>query len=90
MLRPQDNSTRETKRLDGRWSFRFDADDVGLVERWHDAPLADARAMAVPASYNDVFTTKAERDHVGPVWYQREVSCPEGGVGSASPCTSSR
>lgn len=78
MLRPKDNHTRETKRLDGRWLFRFDPDDVGLDERWQSQPLANARQMAVPASYNDIFTSKAERDHVGPVWYQRTVVVPRG------------
>ena len=78
MLRPQDNRTRESKRLDGRWSFRFDQNDVGRTERWYATPLADAREMAVPSSYNDIFTTQAEREHVGAVWYQRDVFVPRG------------
>jgi beta-glucuronidase len=32
--------------------------------------------MAVPASYNDLVTDAAEREHVGDVWYQREVWVP--------------
>jgi len=32
--------------------------------------------MAVPASYNDLVTEAAEREHVGDVWYQREVRVP--------------
>ena len=32
--------------------------------------------MAVPASYNDLVTEAAERDHVGDVWYQRDVRVP--------------
>jgi beta-glucuronidase len=34
--------------------------------------------MGVPASYNDVFPDKAIRDHVGYVWYQRDVRVPRG------------
>lgn len=32
--------------------------------------------MAVPASYNDVFTDLASREFVGAVWYQTEVRVP--------------
>ena len=32
--------------------------------------------MAVPASYNDLVTEAAEREHVGDVWYQRDVWIP--------------
>jgi hypothetical protein len=31
MLRPQDSSTREKKRLDGLWSFRLDPDPAAGV-----------------------------------------------------------
>lgn len=78
MLRPQDNQTRECKRLDGRWSFCFDPANAGVTERWFDGPLVGGRQMAVPSSYNDIFTTLAEREHVGAVWYQREVVVPRG------------
>jgi hypothetical protein len=54
MLRPQDTATRERKALDGLWEFRLDVDGVGRAERWYAGPLADARDMAVPASYNDL------------------------------------
>jgi len=54
MLRPQDTATRERKALDGLWKFRVDLDGVGRAERWFAQPLADARDMAVPASYNDL------------------------------------
>ena len=32
--------------------------------------------MPVPASYNDLVTDPAEREHVGDVWYQRDVWVP--------------
>jgi beta-glucuronidase len=32
--------------------------------------------MAVPASYNDLVTEAAEREHVGDVWYQRDIRVP--------------
>ena len=54
MLRPQDTATRETKRLDGRWAFALDPEGVGRSEGWFAGPLRDARAMPVPASFNDI------------------------------------
>lgn len=76
MLRPQDNGIRETKSLDGIWSFVTDPQGVGRDERWWSAPLADTRTIAVPASYNDLFTDRDVHDHVGEVWYQRTIHPP--------------
>ena len=81
MLRPIDTPTRDRRCLDGLWSFRFDPDDAGIDGRWYAAPLVDARQMAVPASYNDVFTELTEREYVGAVWYQTEVRVPAGWAG---------
>ena len=44
-------------------------------------PLETGLEMGVPASYNDVFPDKAVRDHVGYVWYQRDVRVPRGWAG---------
>lgn len=81
MLRPQDTATRERTRLDGLWRFAFDPEDIGQQEAWYAGPLPAARAMAVPASYNDLFTARAEREHIGGVWYQRIVRIPRGYAG---------
>jgi len=76
MLAPRDSRSRECRRLDGLWRFRFDPGGAGTAGRWWQAPLRDAREMAVPASYNDLVTDAAEREHVGDVWYQREAWVP--------------
>jgi len=34
------------------------------------------RPVAVPSSFNDLFTDPALRDHVGPVWYRRKFFVP--------------
>lgn len=78
MLRPQDNERREARRLDGLWRFRVDTDEVGRTERWWSTPLAHARTMPVPASYNDVLVDRRVHDHVGDVWYQRDIRVPRG------------
>ncbi|MBX9243893.1 beta-glucuronidase [Actinotalea ferrariae] len=78
MLRPQDTTTRERKALDGIWDFRLDAAGEGRAAGWFAAPLADATAMPVPASYNDVLADAAVRDHVGDAWYQTTVRVPRG------------
>ncbi len=81
MLRPKDTATRERKSLDGLWEFRLDPDGVGRTEEWWRSPLVDARAMPVPASYNDIVPDAAVRDHIGDAWYQTSVRVPRGWAG---------
>jgi beta-glucuronidase len=81
MLRPQDTATRERKRLDGLWRFALDPGAAGRGERWWAAPLAGAREMPVPASYNDIYPDAALRDHVGDAWYQTLARVPAGWAG---------
>jgi beta-glucuronidase len=76
VLRPQESPSREIVGLDGLWSFVLDPGDRGRTEEWWRGPLPDAVEMPVPASFNDVPATKDARDHVGDVWYQREVRVP--------------
>ena len=78
MLRPQDSATRQTVRLDGLW--RFAIDDPGVPAPW-SGPLDTDLEAPVPASYNDLFTDPAIRNHVGWVWYQRTVRVPRGWSG---------
>jgi beta-glucuronidase len=78
MLRPLDTSTRETKRLDGIWSFAADPGGVGRAKGWWRGPLRQARRMPVPSSFNDVPVDPQLHDHVGDVWYQREIFIPRG------------
>ncbi len=85
MLTPRESSSREYLRLDGLWRFRFDtgaeAAGAGTVQEWWRAPLTGGREMPVPASYNDLVTDPAEREHVGDVWYQRDVVVPASWAG---------
>lgn len=82
MLRPQDNDIRECKRLDGMWDFRADGAGDGRREEWWRAPLAESRPMAVPSAFDDIPVEESLRDHVGDVWYQREVLIPRGWDGT--------
>ena len=81
MLRPQDTATRERKPLTGLWRFRLDGAGEGRSAEWFKRPLADAREMAVPASFNDIAADGAVRDHIGDVWYQTTVRVPRGWYG---------
>ena len=81
MLRPQDTATRERRRLDGLWRFALDPGAAGRRERWWEGPLAGAREMPVPASYNDIYPDAALRDHVGDAWYQTLARVPAGWAG---------
>jgi len=81
MLTPRDSRSRDCRRLDGVWRFRFDPGGEGARQGWWRGPLPGAREMAVPASYNDLVTDAAEREHVGDVWYQRDVWVPAAWAG---------
>jgi beta-glucuronidase len=72
MLKPRSTPTRELVNLDGLWRFALDGGP---------GPLDTTLEAAVPASYNDLFTDSAIRDHVGWVWYQRNVRVPRGWAG---------
>jgi beta-glucuronidase len=82
MLRPRETATREHKSLDGLWRFALDADGRGRQEGWWKQPLADAREIPVPASFNDVFASAEVHDHVGDVWYQTLARVPAGWRGA--------
>jgi beta-glucuronidase len=81
MLRPQDTATRERKNLNGLWQFALDPNGQGRTDRWFANPLAEAREMAVPASFNDIAADAAVRDYFGDVWYQRTAWVPRGWQG---------
>jgi beta-glucuronidase len=75
MLSPRESRSREIVTLDGLWSFALDTE--AEADPWM-RELPTSRQVPVPASYNDVFVDPAIRDHVGVVWYQREVRIPAG------------
>ena len=77
MLYPIENKVREVKNLNGIWNFKIDTDNVGIEEKWYEKPLTDTVPMAVPASYNDLFTDQESKEHVGNVWYEREFIIPD-------------
>jgi beta-glucuronidase len=81
MLRPQDSTTRERRSLDGIWSFAVDTDGRGRTDGWWRNRLPGAGEMPVPASYNDITTDPAVRNHIGDVWYQTTVRVPRGWAG---------
>lgn len=78
MLTPIDSETRERRSLDGLWRFVCDHDGDGEARGWPRTALPGAEVMPVPASWNDLVQDAAVRDHVGAVWYQREVWVPRG------------
>ncbi|MGJ0389399.1 beta-glucuronidase [Microbacterium sp. CGR1] len=78
MLKPIATATRDLVKLDGVWKFGIDS---RLPEEPWLAGLDTPLEAAVPASYNDLFTDPAIRDHVGWVYYQRSVQVPRGWAG---------
>jgi beta-glucuronidase len=81
MLKPQSSSTRELVNIDGLWDFKVDFKDEGHAQQWWQKSLDTDLDIAVPSSYNDIFTDISIREHVGWVWYQRNVFIPKGWAG---------
>ncbi len=77
MLYPIENKVREVKNLCGIWNFKVDVENVGIQEKWFEKPLTDTVPMAVPASYNDLFTDEKIKEHVGYVWYETDFIIPD-------------
>ncbi|XP_063983304.1 beta-glucuronidase [Diachasmimorpha longicaudata] len=82
MLYPRESESREVKSLDGLWDFAISPSDDYLSEvhhEWYQDDLsksAPVMQMPVPSSYNDITTSKALRDHIGGVWYERKFFVP--------------
>ena len=76
-LKPQHTLTRELVSLDGLWSFALASGPNDTAQPW-TGPLPKGLECPVPASYNDIFADREIRDHVGWVYYQREVIVPRG------------
>ncbi|WP_105615683.1 beta-glucuronidase [Vallitalea okinawensis] len=74
-LYPVNSSTRRVIDISGIWKFKIDANNEGRDHGWKDG-LCDNTLMAVPSSYNDIFTDKSIREHVGDVWYETEIFVP--------------
>ena len=78
MLSTRTTPTRDVVGLDGLWRFAL---DTTAGERPWESPLQTSLEAPVPASYNDLFVDPTIRDHVGVVWYQRDVRVPRGWAG---------
>jgi beta-glucuronidase len=78
MLKPKPTPTRDLVNLDGVWRFAIDSRVDG--EPWKGLLVTPLEA-AVPSSYNDLYTDSEIRDHVGWVYYQRQVRVPRGWAG---------
>jgi beta-glucuronidase len=76
-LKPQSTSTRELVNLDGVWKFALASSTNTTTQPW-TAPLPKGLECPFPASYNDIFVSREIRDHVGWVYYQRDVLVPRG------------
>jgi len=80
MLKPISTSTRELINIDGLWDFKVDFNDEGHANKWWSKKLDTQLDIAVPSSYNDIFTDTKIREHVGWVWYQRTAFIPKGWI----------
>ncbi|KFZ08910.1 hypothetical protein V501_05777 [Pseudogymnoascus sp. VKM F-4519 (FW-2642)] len=80
MLKPQRSLSRDLVNLDGLWKFSVATSPNSTAQPW-TGPLVTDLECPVPASYNDIFVDRAIHDHVGWVYYQRDVIVPKGWSG---------
>ena len=71
MLYPRSNKYRDVYTLNGIWRFKIVDDDYVPT-----APAKDCSLMAVPASYNDIVTDRAAKEHVGKILYETTFTVP--------------
>ncbi|HWZ20255.1 MAG TPA: beta-glucuronidase [Ktedonobacteraceae bacterium] len=76
MLYPIMTASRELIDLGGIWEFKLDH-GTGFAEEWFRQPLQEMIPMPVPASFNDLYEGTEIRDHIGWVWYEREIVIPD-------------
>jgi beta-glucuronidase len=76
-LKPQRTASRELVNLDGLWKFSLASGPNDTAQPW-TAPLPKGLECPVPASYNDIFVDPEIHNHVGWVYYQRDVIVPKG------------
>lgn len=76
MLKPQESPTRQLVCLDGIWNFALAVkQNIEDEKAWIKA-ISPRLQVPVPSSYNDIFVDASVRDHVGWVYYQRQVVVP--------------
>ncbi|WP_178945997.1 beta-glucuronidase [Kocuria sp. TGY1127_2] len=78
MLRPQDTSTRQRVSLDGLFDFAVDWHHDSFEKGWAQQFPKQGLKAPVPGSFNDLYADSAIREHVGWVWYSRDVRVPRG------------
>lgn len=71
MLYPQRTSTRDLFELNGIWDFARELDQGDYANGF-----IPEKQVAVPSSYNDLFTEEEFRMHHDGVWYARKVTMP--------------
>jgi beta-glucuronidase len=82
MLYPYPSRTRTVVDLSGIWNVNFDLRNEGLKKNWHRRVPKD-REVAVPSSFNDLYTELEIHNHMGAVWYSREFVVPAQWQGKA-------
>ncbi|SDJ37329.1 beta-glucuronidase [Salimicrobium halophilum] len=75
MLYPTITPTRNVIELSGIWNFKLDNGETDPVLS-AQKKLTNSSPMAVPASYNDIGVVKEIKEHIGFVWYEKEIYVP--------------
>jgi len=77
--KPRASATRRITDLSGIWYLAFEEKGGNSVGPARERIPADTQPIAVPASFNDQVVNRLRRNHVGSVWYYRELWVPKTG-----------
>ena len=61
--------------LNGHWSFRFDTENTGEKEAWHEGAVDFPDRILVPFSWGSTLSGVEDRGDIG--WYKREILIPD-------------
>ncbi len=66
------NSSSEYINLNGKWDFKFDTNNVGIIEQWQKGNITNNWiSIKVPSTYNITFSNKYF--YFGYAWYKKKV-----------------
>lgn len=61
--------------LNGEWDFRFDAENMGLTEKWNNRPVGFNQKINVPFPWGS--NLSGVKDEADIAWYTRTIQVPD-------------
>ena len=72
-----DWNRKERINLNGNWRFDFDADEIGIDQKWYDPNHQFSQTIRVPFCWESSLSKINKPSYLGQAWYQRTFSVPK-------------